>query len=65
MTLSGFFNFLGGIFQWTFQWLQNDFWLTYVANYGIIALGFVGLFFWLKKQMEFNKVAEHDYDQLK
>jgi len=62
MTLTGFFNFLGDIFLWTFQIFEiigNSF------NYSLIVLGFIGLFFWLNKQKKFNEIAEHDPDQLK
>lgn len=65
MTLLEFFNALGGIFQWTFNFLQNDFWLTSFMNYGCIVLGFVGLVFWLNKQRVFNAEAENDPNQRK
>ena len=65
MTLTAFFNGLGDIFQWTFGFLQNDFWLTSVMNSGVIILGFVGLFYWLNHQRKFNQQAENDPNQLK
>jgi hypothetical protein len=65
MTLSGLFNTLGDIFQWTFNFLQNDFWLTWLMNNGVIVLGFIGLFYWLNWQRKFNAQAENNPDQLK
>ena len=65
MTLNGLFRGLGDIFQWTFQWLQNDFWLTWVMNTGIVLLIFGGLLYWLNWQKKLNTQAENNPDQLK
>ena len=65
MTLADFFYGLGDIFQWTFNFLQNDFWLTTFMTYALPTLGFIGLFFWLNKQRKFNIEAEHNPDQRK
>ncbi len=65
MTLLEFFNGLGAIFQWTFQWLQNDFFLTWLMNYGAIVLGFVGFAIWMRLQAKYNAEAESNPDQLK
>ena len=62
MTLSGFFNGLGDIFLWTFQIfeiIENNF------NYMLIALGFFGFLFWMRKQAQFNKAAANNSNQLK
>ena len=34
-------------------------------NYSLIALGFVGLFYWLNLQRKFNEKAENNPNQLK
>lgn len=60
MTLDAFFRGLGDIFQWTFNFLQNDMPLTWMMNNGVIVLGFVGLFYWLNWQRKFNAQAEND-----
>ena len=65
MTLLEFWTALGDIFLWTFNFLQNDFWLTSFMNYGCILLGFGGLIFWLNKQRVFNAEAENNPDQRK
>jgi hypothetical protein len=62
MTLSEFFHGLGDLFQWTFQIFEmigNSF------NYILIAVGFFGFFYWMRKQAKFNKQAESNPNQLK
>ena len=62
MTLYDFFNGLGDIFLWTFQMFEvigNKF------NYAVIALGFIGLFYWLNRQRVFNDQAKNNPDQRK
>lgn len=65
MSSTEVFNKIGDLFQWTFQFLQNDLPLTAFMNTGILLLGFVGLFFWLNKQRKFNQQATNNPDQLK
>lgn len=65
MTLTGFFNTLGDIFQWTFNFLQNDHMLTTIMNKGVLLLGFVGLLYWLNYQRKSNVQAENNPNQLK
>ena len=36
-----------------------------VFNYSMIVLGFIGLFYWLKKQKDFSEVAKNDPNQIK
>lgn len=64
MTFSGFFNGLGDIFQWTFQFLQQDA-IGNIFNYSVIVLGFFGLFFWLNKQHKFNTEAKNNPNKIK
>lgn len=65
MTLDTLWRTIGDIFQWTFNFLQDDFFLTWVMNTGVVLLGFVGLFYWLNWQRKFNAQAENDPNQLK
>lgn len=65
MTLDSLFRGIGDILQWTFNFLQDDFWLTKTMNTGVILLGFVGLFYWLNWQRKFNAQAESNPDQRK
>ena len=65
MTLNEIWYLIGDIFEWTFQWLQNDFWLTSFMNTGILVLGFIGLIFWLNTQRKFNEEAKRNPDQRK
>ncbi len=65
MTLYDLFWGIGDFLYWTFQLLQNDFWLTSFVNYGAILLGFGGLLYWLNLQKKFNAQAESDPNQLK
>lgn len=45
--------------------LDADWGLTFIANTGIVLLGFVGLFYWLNIQRKLNAKAENDPNQLK
>ena len=36
-----------------------------IFNYSLIALGFIGLFYWLNKQKKFSEQAKNNPDQLK
>lgn len=65
MTLSDFFWGIGDILQWTFQFLQNDFFLTGFMNNALLLLGFVGFFIWMVKQRKFNAEAESNPNQRK
>lgn len=40
----------------TFKWFMN---------YGILALGFVGMFYWLNWQKKFNEQASNDPNRIK
>ena len=42
-----------------FEFFQNS------INYFFIAIGFVGLFYWLNYQNKFNKEAENNPNQIK
>lgn len=65
MTFSDFFYALGDIFQWTFNFLQNDFWLVGFMNYGLLTLGFIGFFIWMFKQKKYNDAAKSNPNQIK
>ncbi len=39
--------------------------LKWVMNYGILALGFVGMFYWLNWQKKFNEQAANDPNRIK
>ncbi|NRA11356.1 MAG: hypothetical protein HRT57_05300 [Crocinitomicaceae bacterium] len=63
MTLDGFFRGIGSFMQWTFNLLQNDFTffdfsLTFIMNYGLLCVGFIGLFYWLNIQKKLSAKAE-------
>ena len=62
MSLTDLFWGIGDLFTWTFgifEVIGNSF------NYTLLALGFVGLFYWLNWQRKFNEQAENNPDQLK
>jgi uncharacterized BrkB/YihY/UPF0761 family membrane protein len=62
MTLTEFFFGLGDLFQWTFQ----IFVITgNLLNYAFITLGFIGLFYWLNRQRQFNLKSEKNPEQIK
>ena len=44
--------------------LENEM-IKWTMNYGILALGFVGLFYWLSIQKKFNEQASNDPQRLK
>lgn len=64
MTLDGFFRGIGDFLESTFVLLQEDM-IGDKMNYAIIALGFIGLFFWLNTQRKFNNKAKNDPTQRK
>lgn len=64
MSLSEFFWGIGDLLQATFVMLQQDM-IGDMFNYAVIALGFVGLFYWLNWQRKFNEQAKNDPNQLK
>ena len=62
MSLTDLFWGIGDLLTWTFgifEVIGNSF------NYTLLALGFVGLFYWLNWQRKFNEHAENNPDQLK
>lgn len=64
MTLTELFWGIGDFMTWTFGMLESDA-IGNKFNYLTIALGFVGLFYWLNWQRKFNEQAENDPNQLK
>jgi hypothetical protein len=64
MTLSSIFWGIGDMLQATFVLLQENM-IGNMFNYAIIALGFIGLFYWLSWQKKFNDRAKNDPNQLK
>lgn len=62
MSSTDIFWGIGDLMTWTFgifEVIGNSF------NYALLALGFVGLFYWLNWQRKFNQQAESNPDQLK
>lgn len=62
MNSSVVFNGIADLLQWTlqiFDVIGNSF------NYSVIALGFFGLFYWLRYQAKFNSEAANNPNQLK
>jgi len=56
------FEGIADMLQWTFQIFEvigNSF------NLAVIALGFFGLFYWLRLQAKFNTAAKNNPNQLK
>lgn len=53
--MTDFFYWLGDVFYAFFGMLEK---LGNIPNYIFIALGFVGLFFWLNTQKKYNQKAE-------
>ncbi|TNE75078.1 MAG: hypothetical protein EP333_04970 [Bacteroidetes bacterium] len=64
MSLSEIFWGIGELLESTFVLLQQDM-IGDMFNYAVIALGFVGLFYWLNWQRKFNEQAKNDPNQLK
>jgi hypothetical protein len=62
MTTNDIFYGLADLMQWTFGILE---WVGDKLNYGLIALGFFGFFYWMNLQMKFNKEAENNPNQIK
>lgn len=63
MTYTEFVEVSGDWILWTtealFETVGNSF------NYAVIALGFVGLFIWLRLQAKYNREAANDPQKLK
>jgi hypothetical protein len=62
MSSSTVFHAIGDFLTWTFgifEVIGNGF------NYAVIALGFVGLFYWLNLQRKFNAEAAADKNKIK
>lgn len=64
MTLSEIFWGIGDLLTSTFVLLQQDM-IGDMMNYAIIALGFIGLFYWLNWQRKFNNQAKDNPNQIK
>ncbi|TNE97404.1 MAG: hypothetical protein EP322_06755 [Bacteroidetes bacterium] len=62
--MSEIFWGIGELLESTFVLLQQDM-IGDMFNYAVIALGFVGLFYWLNWQRKFNEQAKNDPNQLK
>jgi len=62
MSSTDIFCAIGDFLTWTFgifEVIGNSF------NYMLLALGFIGMFYWLNWQRKFNEQAENNPDQLK
>ena len=62
MSSTDIFWTIGDFLTWTFgifEVIGNSF------NYMLLALGFIGMFYWLNWQRKFNEQAENKPDQLK
>lgn len=55
--MTHFIYWLGDVFYAFFGLLKN---LGNIPNYAFIALGFVGLFYWLNLQKKYNKKAQEE-----
>lgn len=64
MTWTGFFWGIGDVLDTTFTVLHSDV-IGNKFNYSLVVLGFIGLFFWLNKQRQYNEQAKNDPNQLK
>lgn len=62
MSSSTIFYAIGDFLQWTFGFFEH---VGNKFNYSVIALGFIGLFYWLNWQRKFNNQAANDPKQLK
>lgn len=56
--MTEFIYWLGDFFYWIFETLLEP--LGDLPNMAFIGLGFVGLFFWLKMQKDFNNKAKSE-----
>lgn len=63
MTYTEFVEALGDGLLWTTEILFEN--VGNVFNYAVIALGFVGLFIWLRLQAKYNREAASDPNKLK
>ena len=62
MSSGDVFHAIGDLLQWTFgifEVIGNSF------NYAVIALGFIGLFYWLNLQRKFNAEAGANPNKIK
>ena len=63
MSSSDFFHGLGKVMYWIFQHtlepIGDLFWIA------ALIFGFLAFGFWMKKQMDYNKIAENDPNQIK
>lgn len=63
MTYTELVKELGGLILWTTELLFES--VGNIFNYGVIVLGFVGLFIWLRLQAKYNREAANDPSKLK
>ncbi len=63
MSSSKVFYALGDFCQNTIFLLYDN--IGHIFNYSCIVLGFFGLFYWLRRQKNFNDQAEKNPNQLK
>ena len=54
--MNSILRFIGDILTWTFETVLVP--LGDLPNFAFIALGFVGLFFWLNMQKKYNSKAQ-------
>lgn len=64
MSSSTIFHTIGDALTWSLGIFDSQLFGN-VFNYGVIILGFVGLFYWLNVQRKFNVDAEKNPNQLK
>lgn len=64
MSSSTIFHAIGDALTWSLGIFDSQLFGN-VFNYGVIILGFVGLFYWLNVQRKFNVDAEKNPNQLK
>lgn len=64
MTMSStkVFYAISDFLTWTFGFFEH---VGNIFNYSVIVLGFIGLFYWLNWQKQFNEKAKNDPNQLK
>ncbi len=65
MTLYDFFWGFGASVESALSVFDDNVGLTTFFNTAVLLLGFFGLFFWLRHQINFNKKAKNDPNQLK
>ena len=62
MKSADIFHLLGDLLQWTFGIFEM---IGNIFNYGVILLGFIGMFYWLNLQRKFNAQAKSNPNQIK